>query len=94
MTLDSVLKSMKRKGVLESSSTEGLQSLVNTALQQIFRRIENQKEAPSTEEYPSEIRVFASMLQFYSTKAYNFVRQTFEKALPYVSTVRLLHSTC
>jgi len=79
---------MKRKGVLESSSTEHLQSLVNPALQQIFRRIENQKEAPSTEECPSEIRVFASTLQFYSTKAYNFVRQTFEKALPHVSTVR------
>ena len=79
---------MKKKGVLESSSTEHLQSLVNPALQQIFSRIENQKEAPSTEEYPQEIRIFASTLQFYSTKAYEFVRQTFDKALPHVSTVR------
>jgi hypothetical protein len=88
MTLDLALKNMKKKGVLESSSTEHLQSLVNPALQQIFNRIENQKEAPSTEEYPSEIRIFASTLQFYSAKAYEFVRQTFDKALPHASTVR------
>ena len=37
---------------------------------------------------PPEICVFASTLQFYSTKAYEFVRKTFQKALPHIATIR------
>jgi len=35
-----------------------------------------------------ELRAFAITLQFYSTKAYEFVRKTFLKCLPRVSTIR------
>jgi len=40
------------------------------------------------EKYAPELRSFALTLQFYSTKAYNYVRETFDFALPHVSTVR------
>jgi hypothetical protein len=86
--LTCALKSLKTKGLLESSSTEHVQSLVSPVLQKLVKRIERQKEAPLTEEYPPEIRIFASTLQFYSTKAYEYVRQTFSKAMPHLSTIR------
>ena len=39
-------------------------------------------------EYTPEIRSFAMMLHFYSTKAYNYVRKKFNNKLPNPSTVR------
>ena len=86
--LGSALKNLKTRGLLESSSTEHVQSLISPVLQKLVKRIERQKEAPSSEEYPPEIRIFASTLQFYSTKAYEYARQTFSKALPHLSTIR------
>jgi hypothetical protein len=86
--LKSALQTLKKKEILQSTGMEHLQGLLTPTLMQIFRRVEHQKERPSTAQYAPEIRVFASTLQFYSTKAYEYVRKTFSKALPDVSTVR------
>ena len=42
--------------------------------------------------YDPKLKSFALTLQFYSTKAYNFVRKSFEKALPHPSQVRRWYS--
>lgn len=38
--------------------------------------------------YPVELRKFATTLHFYSPRAYNYVRKTFNFCLPDVSTIR------
>ncbi len=86
--LKSALQNLKQHEILQSTGMDHLQGLLTPTLKQIFRRVERQKERPSTAQYAPEIRVFASTLQFYSTKAYEFVRNTFSKALPDVTTVR------
>ena len=43
-------------------------------------------------QYSPELRSFALTLQFYSTKAYSFVRKSFQLALPHPSQVRRWYS--
>jgi hypothetical protein len=86
--LQSTLNSLKKDGTLESHSTDHLQGRLTPTLLQIFNRVQRQKDRPSTAQYSPEIRVFASTLQFYSTRAYEYVREKFCKALPDVSTIR------
>lgn len=47
--------------------------------------ITNTKDGPA---YTAEVKKFAFTLQFYSTKAYEYVRSVFEKKLPHTGTVR------
>lgn len=42
---------------------------------------------PTRQKYKEELRAFALTLSFYSAKAYNYVRQTFNKSLPHLSTI-------
>lgn len=42
--------------------------------------------------YPPTLRSFALTLQFYSTKAYDFVRKTFNLALPHAAQIRKWYS--
>ena len=86
--LSSMLQTLKAEGLLDSTGADHLQSLMTPTLVEIFKRLQNSQDKTSTERYPPEIRVFASTLQFYSTKAYEFVRKTFQKALPHVSTIQ------
>lgn len=47
-----------------------------------------QNETTTHEKYPPPLRQFAGILQFYSTKAYEFVRETFSLSLPHIATIR------
>jgi hypothetical protein len=87
-SLENSLKELKENGLIDSQGKEHLQGLLTPALEQILERIQCQKNRPTTIQYPPEIRVFASTLQFYSTKAYEYVRKTFSNALPHITTVR------
>ncbi|CAH1993868.1 unnamed protein product [Acanthoscelides obtectus] len=50
----------------------------------IFERM---LRGPSSQKYDPSIRTFALTLSFYSPRAYNFVRNTFNKSLPHLSTI-------
>lgn len=41
-----------------------------------------------TKKYSENVRVFAMTMNFYSTAAYEYVRRTFGKHLPSISTIR------
>ena len=86
--LKSTVQQLKAKGVLGTTANEHLNQLLTPTLQQIIRRIQCQKSNPSKTKFPPELKIFASTLQFYSTKAYEYVRSKFSKALPHVTTVR------
>lgn len=47
----------------------------------------------SRDKYSPALRMFALALQFYSTKAYNYVRETFECSLPHPSTITKWYSS-
>ena len=38
--------------------------------------------------YPEELKAFALTLHFYSAKAHDFIRQTFDMALPHPTLIR------
>ena len=73
-------------GLLGKRGTKHLDLLLlSPTLQQLLSRTKLKKSAS---DYPAELRTFACTLQFYSTRAYEYVRRSFAKALPHVSTIR------
>ncbi len=88
-TMEEMLHDLQTSGLVSSSCNEHLQTLV-TPMQQMLDRVSS-RDSPKTlqrTEYPPELKAFAITLQFYSTKAYEYVRETFMKTLPHVSTIR------
>ena len=88
LNLKSTIESLKSTGLLEAGATDHLRSLLTPTLQELFDRVESSTTTQTSRMFPPELRVFASTLHFYSPKAYDFVRQTFNKALPHESTIR------
>lgn len=66
------------------------QASVPDAVQELFKRI---LKGQSTEKYTPALRSFALTLNFYSPKAYEYVRQTFNKSLPDSSTISRWYRT-
>lgn len=55
----------------------------------MMQRIMNRKSSrPTRASFPHELKSFALTLVFYSLKAYNYVRKTFQLSLPHPSTLR------
>nr|CAH7721060.1 unnamed protein product [Callosobruchus chinensis] len=52
-----------------------------------LKTFERLLKGPSTQKYDPALRSFALTLSFYSPRAYNFVRSTFNKSLPHLSTI-------
>ena len=50
------------------------------------------KKGMATRSYHPALKAFARTLQFYSTKAYNYVRETFGLGLPHVVAIRKWYS--
>ena len=61
-----------------------LQNSLNPALSELLNNVLTQKKKT----YPEELKGFAASLMFYSSCAYNYVREVFMKALPHPRTVR------
>ena len=55
---------------------------------QLIKRLTNKKNTP----YPPELRLFAMTLQYYSAKAYEYVRTSFNLALPHQAQIRKWYS--
>jgi len=52
-----------------------------------------QLKIKSSKQISPELRTFALTLNFYSTSTYNYVRLSFNKVLPHLSTLRKWYST-
>ena len=66
-----------------------LEKKLNEVPYELIKRIISGK---SKQEYAEALRCFALTLQFYSSKAYAFVRKTFHLALPHPSQIRRWYS--
>ncbi|GFN91159.1 THAP domain-containing protein 9-like protein [Plakobranchus ocellatus] len=83
--LSEIVQDLKNKNYVSDSYAELLEQSFSGVPLQLMKRILQKKGQRSF--HPS-LKTFAITLQFYSTKANNFVRDTFGLGLPAVSTLR------
>lgn len=60
------------------------QASVSGTAREVFTRM---LSGPSRQKFNESLRASALTSSFYSTKAYNYVRETFNKSLTHVSTI-------
>ena len=95
--LKNLVQHLKKNDYINSSSENILnQSLSGVPLALMKRVISGKKPGKHNgkgRKYSNELTAFALTLQFYSTKAYEYVRKTFNLSLPSQSLIRKLYST-
>jgi hypothetical protein len=72
------VKQLKEKDLITSACEEMLERIFSDVPVALFKRMAS--NAGKGCKYSPELKAFALTLQFYSTKAYNFVRKTFNLA--------------
>ena len=82
MSLRSLLKNLKDKSLISSSCEEHMFRKFSGVSVDILKRAITTKRGKKGKCSP-ELKAFAMTLQFYSKKAYEYVRQTFDLALPH-----------
>lgn len=92
-SLADVVSNLKDKNMISANCEAMLNNTFSGVPLEIMKRLVNHKSSrPSRESYPEELKSFALTLSFYSAKAYNYVRKTFQLALPHPSTIRSWYS--
>ena len=91
------LKSMKelisqltKKKLIETNCQEVLEKHFSGVSLEMLKRITN--KSGKGVRYSPALRSFALTLQFYSTKAYEYVRRTFDLSLPHQRQIRRWYS--
>ncbi len=90
-SLKDILNEVKKKNFLSSDAVEHVESALDLIPAGILKRMQVKGKSPLVgpkSAISEEMKKFASTLHFYSTKAYDFVRKSFHKALPHPSTIR------
>lgn len=75
---------MKKKCGVQEKLTSYLEDTFPTAMSELFNKYKNS----GRKSFSPELRPFALTLNFYSPKAYNFVRDESGLSLPHASTLR------
>jgi hypothetical protein len=91
-SMQDVIAKLKSQQMLSDGSSEVLQSCFADAPLQLFKRMSSKSRSGGKQaktKYELVLRSFALTLHFYSPKAYNYVRETFDLCLPHPSTIRL-----
>jgi len=87
-TLASVVSELKDKNLINNDCAALLETTFSGVPRELMKRLVTQKKKKNPGAYPLELRSFAMTLKFYSTKAYNYVRKSFDLGLPHVSVIR------
>ena len=90
-SLKSVLKELKERNLISSACEEMVKSTFSGVPLELINRMMQRKTGKGCA-YSPELKSFALTLQFYSTKAYEFVRRTFNLALPHPAQIRRWYS--
>ncbi|KAG8175618.1 hypothetical protein JTE90_019430 [Oedothorax gibbosus] len=83
-SLQGLLEDLKEKSMISDAASSVLK-LSSGAAEEFVKRLEMPN---SKEKYPADLKAFALTLNFYSAKAYNYVRETFDCHLPHPRTLR------
>ncbi len=93
-SLNDVVKSLQNNGLISEKCASILEGTCSGVPEELMRKaVGNKSKNISKSKYPEVLKAFATTLQFYSTKAYNYVRRTFHLALPHPSTIRRWYQT-
>ena len=89
-SLKAVTKQLREKNLITSSCEETLERDFSSVPLALLKRMNSNSGKGC--KYSPELKSFALTLQFYSSKAYEFVRKTFNLALPHQVQVRKWYS--
>ena len=92
ITSKKLIRDLRKKELISIKSEEMLNNVFTDESRAIFNRVANRKGKGKGSTFPPELKAFAFTLQFYSAKAYEFVRKKLNNALPHQSTVRRWYS--
>ena len=88
-SLSDVVKSLQNNGLISENCAYVLEGTYLGVPEKLMKKaVRNKSKNISKSKYPEVLKAFAITLQFYSTKAYNYVRRTFHLALSHPSTIR------
>ncbi|KMQ82281.1 thap domain-containing protein 9-like protein, partial [Lasius niger] len=90
VSLTLLMKHLQDQKLLSEDAAELLENTVSETERQIIKRHLKGKKRGA---FPSELKTFAVTLQFYSTKAYEYVRKTFLNILLHPQTIRKWYSS-
>ena len=89
---EDIIKSLRKKNLITTNCEELLRDRFSGVPMELFKRTSGEGKGKKGTKYSPELRAFALTLQFYSTKAYNFVRKSFNLSLPHVVQIRRWYS--
>ena len=79
---------LKQKNLISEQSAEAIENSFSPEASSLIRRQLNKcQNKLSKNSYPAELRKFAFTLQFYSGRAYEYVRKVFGNSLPHPQTL-------
>ena len=81
------------KNLINNDCATILETTFSGVPREIMKRLVTQKEKKNPGAYPPELRSFAMTLKFYSAKAYNYVRKSFDLGLPCPFVIRSWYSS-
>lgn len=93
-SLEMVINHLKQQNLVSENVLDHLGKTFEGIPQLLISRyLKNvQNKSATRESYPAVLREFAATLQFYSCRAYEYVRKVFALALPNQSTIRKWYS--
>ena len=91
-SLKAIVKVVHEKLLISSGCEAMLKQTFSGVPSELMKRMTSGKASGKGCKYSPELRSFALTLQFYSTKAYEFVRRTFNLSLPHQSQIRRWYS--
>ncbi len=88
-SVQDIILHLHEKQLLCDEGNDALESISSSCSLLLVKRCLRNAQAGSIsrKKFPAELRVFALTLQFYSTKAYNYVHKKFDLALPCILTI-------
>ena len=92
-TLADVISKLKEESLINNDCAAVLETTSSGVPCKLMKRLMTQKEKKNPGAYPPELRSFAMTLKFYSTKAYNYIRKSFDLSLPCASVIRSWYSS-
>ena len=94
-SLQEVVSAVKSRHLISENVNDILKDVSSKVPFELFQRIKASRytNAKYKKEYTTELKCFALTLHFYSSKAYNFVRQTFCLCLPHEKVIQKWYSS-